>query len=633
MKTKFWVICLLVLFASCARDINNIYTGEGEEGNKKEEIKKEDFFDYKTTTEHRLTLSYGISAAFPFYLYDEYPYELVGNTWESKQLDAVYSDFTDDNGNFSSDIVLPGYMKKVWLVTDCILVASPIEITLSEQNIIFDYQQYRSTKQAKSLAREVDRVGTVCPKGYYRLGGWDDNGKPDYLLAEPIDIPTGFWKRCFGVSKTTAPQTPTLLEVYPELKATGTNDMVLVKNTELVATYFASSPGWEDMVAYYTYQEGEEVDINNIRKTILFPRYNNKTNYLAGSQVQLKYWNVATQSYQNEFPKGTHIGWILLGNSWGLEEVTNFVRYSNMAYNSDKKQYSVLLTDPELDNHFFMVMEDNNDNRFNDVQFAITAIVPASVVPTPVIPDEVAKDEVVSYSVFGSLAYEDNWPDKGDYDMNDVVINFKGNVVKKKKSNDVVRVVRTTTTFTVVNNGANYTNGFGVQFDNLAKKSVKEVSVSRDGQIYISQFDEGADKPVLTLFDATKSVINKNISVDIRFDEWNNPVDEKDVRPPYNPFIFVNSREHEVHLPGYIPTSVANDDLRGSGNDLKKDDAGNDMYYISKDNMPFAIYISGSEFAWPDEGKAITEFYPLFEPWRKSSGEENKDWYLYPKGK
>ena len=30
----------------------------------------------------------------------------------------------------------------------------------------------------------------------------------------------------------------------------------------------------------------------------------------------------------------------------------------------------------------------------------------------------------ISYVVKGSLAYEDNWPDKNDYDMNDVVIYY-----------------------------------------------------------------------------------------------------------------------------------------------------------------------------------------------------------------
>lgn len=58
-----------------------------------------------------------------------------------------------------------------------------------------------------------------------------------------------------------------------------------------------------------------------------------------------------------------------------------FPRYSNPAYNDNKEQRSVLLSDPELDNCFFMAMEDNVDMRFNDVQFAIMASASSSVEP------------------------------------------------------------------------------------------------------------------------------------------------------------------------------------------------------------------------------------------------------------
>ena len=46
--------------------------------------------------------------------------------------------------------------------------------------------------------------------------------------------------------------------------------------------------------------------------------------------------------------------------------------------------------------------------------------------------------------------------------MNDVVIYYSSTVVKDKSSN---ALVRTTTTFTPMNDGATYTNGFGFQLD------------------------------------------------------------------------------------------------------------------------------------------------------------------------
>ena len=108
-------------------------------------------------------------------------------------------------------------------------------------------------------------------------------------------------------------------------------------------------------------------------------------------------------------------------------------------------------------------------------------------------------------------------------------------------------------------------------------------------------------------------------------------VSDMDAYPPYNSFIFVNKRSHEVHLSGYKPTSVADESLRGTGSDLSQDSNGIPMYYIAEDNMPFAINISNSEFRWPSEKVSITTYYPEFKQWRDSFGADYKDWYLHPK--
>ena len=118
--------------------------------------------------------------------------------------------------------------------------------------------------------------------------------------------------------------------------------MVITKSTGLVATYFNfSSTTWEDMVAYYTYKEGESVDMATIKKTILIPRSSrNAPKSLVGEQIKLKYWNKEQSKYGDEFPQGTHIGWILLGMGFGKEKGV-FPRYSNPAYNDNKEQRSV----------------------------------------------------------------------------------------------------------------------------------------------------------------------------------------------------------------------------------------------------------------------------------------------------
>ena len=490
----------------------------------------------------------------------------------------------------------------------------------------FNYVDYKAQLSANGHSRAV-MGGVSYPDGYDVLGNWNENGVPDYLLPEKLDIPGAFLERCSNLSRSIVVDNRNLLERFPELRTSGSNDMVITKSTGLVATYFDfSSTAWEDMVAYYTYKEGESVDIATIKKTILIPRSSrNAPKSLVGEQIKLKYWNKEQSKYEDEFPQGTHIGWILLGMGFGKEKGV-FPRYSNPAYNDNKEQRSVLLSDPELDNCFFMAMEDNVDMRFNDVQFAIMASASSSVEPTPNIPDEVNKGEI-SYVVKGSLAYEDNWPDKNDYDMNDVVIYYSSTVVKDKSSN---ALVRTTTTFTPMNDGATYTNGFGFQLDYVGKEHIDLVQVSQEGNVIGKNFEPGIEKPVLILFSDIKPVLKKPVTVVIGFKKYDK-VSDMDAYPPYNSFIFVNKRSHEVHLSGYKPTSVADESLRGTGSDLSQDSNGIPMYYIAEDNMPFAINISNSEFRWPSEKVSITTYYPEFKQWRDSFSADYKDWYLHPK--
>lgn len=624
MKTNFWVICLSVFFLACSRNVNDIYTGGGEEEGK---INKDDFFDFVTTRNNQVIIDYGMKGQTSFAFYDEYPYELVGNTWELKDIDAIYAGATGDDGRITCEVIWPASLQKVWLVTENVVVASPIELELASSGpaINFDYKTYLNRIKGRgSASRGVMENGVYYPTGYDLLGTWTADGIPDYLLdaEKKVEIPTDFLERCNSLSNFTSKMVP-LLDAYPELKTSGSNDMVITKNTPLVATYFKSSAGWEDMVAYYTYKEGESVDINSIKKTVLFPRYSGKTpEPLLQAQIQLKYWNESIGQYQNEFPAGTHIGWILLGcynlNNWKKGN-PNILRYSDPAYNTDAVQHSVLLKDTKRDNYFFMMMEDNTDARFNDVQFAITSG-KESVDAPPIIPEEI--EQVNTYVVKGSLAFEDNWPDKGDYDMNDVVIYFSASMVKVKQN-----LVRSIITFTPKNNGATYTNGFGFQFDEVGRVVFESVKMTQDGQDMACDFEAGTDKPTILVFASTAAVLNKNIKIEINYKDG---VNEKSVYPPFNPFIYVNTRSHEVHLPGYIPTSKADDSLRGTGNDLKEDSSEKEMFYTSIDNMPFALYISGVEFNWPPEFMSITEYYPNFQLWRDSFGKLNTDWHKYP---
>lgn len=110
-----------------------------------------------------------------FYLYDEYPMELVGNTWEFKDINPIYAASTDMNGRFFSKVSLPAYLKKVWLVTDNVLVVSPVELEFLSDGLTFNYVDYKAQLSANGHSRAV-MGGVSYPDGYDVLGNWNEMG-------------------------------------------------------------------------------------------------------------------------------------------------------------------------------------------------------------------------------------------------------------------------------------------------------------------------------------------------------------------------------------------------------------------------------------------------------------------------
>ena len=69
---------------------------------------------------------------------------------------------------------------------------------------------------------------------------------------------------------------------------------------------------------------------------------------------------------------------------------------------------------------------ENNDKDYNDILFKVTS--DPIMKPKDEIP--VAPEEYVS-SISGTLAFEDNWPQKGDYDFNDFVTGYSYSLIKQ----------------------------------------------------------------------------------------------------------------------------------------------------------------------------------------------------------
>jgi LruC domain-containing protein len=93
----------------------------------------------------------------------------------------------------------------------------------------------------------------------------------------------------------------------------------------------------------------------------------------------------------------------------------------------------------------------------------------------------------------------------------------------------------------------------------------------------------------------------------------------------FNPFIIVNQvRSHEVHLPNFAPTSLANMNLFGTQDDASNPSAG--KYYVTSSNIPWGIHIPEA-YAWPKEKVDIIQTHTKFDDWAEGNGSNFADWY------
>lgn len=224
-----------------------------------------------------------------------------------------------------------------------------------------------------------------------------------------------------------------------------------------------------------------------------------------------------------------------------------------------------------------------------------------------------------------TVAFEDKWPLKGDYDMNDVVISYQYKVVTNSK-NMVVQVVGN---YSLLATGGAFENGFGVEFP---------VSSSLVSSIKGAELEKGQEKAVAILFTNTRNEMKHwNTEPGEPVSEINNYVvdlnlkDGPDLKSfglsSYNPFIWNNGsgfgRGCEIHLPGKTPTQLANKAIFGTNDDYSKEGS----FYMTEKGLPWAINIPTSSFAYPVEKTDITKAYLHLAEWVQSGGESMVDWY------
>jgi LruC domain-containing protein len=243
---------------------------------------------------------------------------------------------------------------------------------------------------------------------------------------------------------------------------------------------------------------------------------------------------------------------------------------------------------------------------------------------------------------YASLAYEDLWPSMGDFDMNDLVVDVRFNRVTNAQN----KVVDLINVYHVKAVGGTFHNTFAFQLDNVNIGSVQSATgsvISAGSFITLtpSGLEAGTEKPVIVVWDDVEDVINRTggayfntvnggvtgtsdiLTINVHFAT---PQQASAVgQPPYNHFIIRSEdRGHEIHLPGYIPTSKVDASLFNTGDD--DTNPGSGKYYKSNDNLPWGIFV-GESFSYPVEKKDISSVHLKFGTWAESNGSQYTDWY------
>ena len=244
---------------------------------------------------------------------------------------------------------------------------------------------------------------------------------------------------------------------------------------------------------------------------------------------------------------------------------------------------------------------------------------------------------------FGTLAFEDLWPAKGDYDFNDLVIDYKFKTVTNA-NNKISEVIAT---FVIRAIGAGLENGFGFQFSGTGV-AVTDVEVTgyklKENYIHLNQngTEAGQQKITVIVFDNDYKIMTFpggfgiNVKPGEKYVKPDTTVVSVSFKPNtysitdagvdhFNPFLIVNGeRGKEIHLPDNLPTSLVNTAYFKTGND--DSDPAMNRYYKTTTNLPWAIRIT-TGFDYTIEGAQITNAYLKFAPWAESAGVQYPDLY------
>lgn len=703
MKKNFTHILLagVVLLSACKKDILTSETSTPGEAEQVAEIPVQvpfvsNGFNYNTNKDVKLNIALRTNNDAPLA-------GVIVNVYLPGTANAdapVFKGVTDKNGLLQGSVTIAATVSEVIIDPAYIGLMRNAHANISASNtvnaVIGGKEGYSGDIVAEALVFDTgaDRITSSYKSSAYQTTG---------LLATSFLYPTGYTASNAFLNTTTYPKAlgrPAFMEstadvldasllsyvnaslpenqplttTHPQyLAASAVTTLNVTAKTDVYVTFVSEGADQKNSLGYYTYTTGAPpiagvslIPILNIgveKVTWVFPNASAK-----GSGGGL---NQGDKVKLGNFAAGTSIAFFMVKNGWSGTDVNaaNTKFYSNDAYNPGAKRQSIMLYD-DVHKKFITSFEDidrsgtGSDNDFNDLVFYSTASVANAISTTNVatvdrggdtdgdgvqdaldtFPNDAARAYITYYptvNTYGTIAFEDQWPNKGDYDMNDLVIGYRYTYEVSSQN----KVATLKADYKLLAAGGTFKNGFGVQLP-VAASAVASVTGQYITGSYVQKASNGIEagqtNAVIIPFDNHQSLIpgsgSKNymntypnqakvtctpINVVVNF---STPVALTSfTASSFNPFLIVNQeRGREVHLPGYYPTNKANTQLFDTADDATV--PAKNKYYLSLDNKPWALSFSES-FTYPIETYNINKAYMQYNGWANSSGNSFKDWF------
>jgi LruC domain-containing protein len=516
-----------------------------------------------------------------------------------------------------------------------------------------------------SVANASNSLNATPPIVY--MGSYNASGVPSYKESQRDAISATL----LAYINASLPERQPVPEFHPTYIANGKKTTLdIIELADVWITFVHEGAGWRNAIGFYTYPTATPpqslADINQVN--VAFPNLSFKGSggrLVTGDKINL-----------GRYQPGTSIGIVLLADGWDGENSEAFKhmvfadKKLNPEANDNLKQHNVLLWDAE--NELFLLgFEDLRrddipfkcDQDFNDAILFVTsnpvnAISVENVNPIDKpgtfdkdgdgindILDEYPDDANRAYdsyfpssTTYGTFAFEDNWPQIGDYDFNDLVVDYQFKHVMNAKN----EAVTMTPKFVVRAAGAGYRNGFGFMMDLKSN----DIASSNGAILNSGIIKTGANgtelnqkKAVFVVSDNVHNLFQTSGFINTELtDSYQTPVEismeitfkkPKSLNNlgtiPYNPFIIISqNRGREVHLPGYAPTDLADESFFGTWEDNSDKNTGS--YYKSKTSLPWGIHLPES-FDYPMERVDIRDGHLRFKDWASSYGYSYMDWY------